>query len=74
MNELSHSRTPVADQPTNANDRFRNMMTAVVGVAGLIWLGLAVFNTRGGGDFPMTGLVMFLVLLAAVNIGRTRRQ
>jgi hypothetical protein len=53
-------------------NRFRTVMSVVIGIAGLIWLALAIRNTRDGG-FPWTGLVIFLIVLAAINIGRTRR-
>ncbi len=57
----------------NENNRFRTIMSVVIGIAGLVWLALAIRNSRGGA-FPWTGLGIFLILLAGINIGRTRRR
>jgi hypothetical protein len=48
-------------------------MSVVVLVAGLVWLGFALYNGRRGGAFNWGGLTAFLLLLAGFTIAGSRR-
>ncbi len=49
-------------------NRFFQMMSIVISVAGLVWLALALFNVRKGGSFNWSIVVVFLVLLAGFSL------
>jgi hypothetical protein len=55
-----------------ANPFFR-YMSIIVLVGGLVWLGFALYNARGGGSFNWGGLTGFLLLLAGFTIAGSRR-
>lgn len=55
-----------------ANQLYR-WMSMIVLAAGLVWLGLALYNVRRGGSFPWTGLTSFLLILAGFTIAGSRR-
>ncbi len=57
----------------NSRDRFLNLMAGGVMIAGVVWLGLALYNARQGSSFSWTGLVIFLVLVAGLLLARARR-
>jgi heme exporter protein D len=44
----------------------------VIAVAGLIWLGVTLFNMRQGGSFQWSGVGVFLIAIAALLIARGR--
>jgi hypothetical protein len=56
---------------TNPNHRFFAMMSLVILVAGLIWLGIALVEVQRGGSFNWGGVVIFLGALAAFAIARS---
>jgi uncharacterized membrane protein len=57
---------------TSPTNRFFNMMAIVIAVAGLIWLGVTLFNMRQGGSFQWSGVGVFLIAIAALLIARGR--
>ena len=52
---------------------FYRYMSIVVLVAGLVWLGFALYNARRGGSFNWGGLTAFILILAAFTIAGSRR-
>jgi hypothetical protein len=52
---------------------FFRWMSVVVLVAGLVWLGFALYNARRGGAFNWGGLTVFLLLLAGFTLAGSRR-
>ena len=59
--------------PPNANQRFYRLMSIGVVLAGLLWFGLALYNTRRGGSFSWSGLTVFILILAGFTIAGSRR-
>lgn len=55
------------------NRRFFGYMTIVIAVAGLVWLGLAVFRAAQGDSFDWVGLGIFAILIAAMALARSGR-
>lgn len=56
------------------NDRFLRNMMVVIALAGLVWLGFALSNVWRGGAFHWSGLGVFVLLIVALGLGRTRSR
>ena len=56
------------------NRRFLTNMMIVIGIAGLVWLGVALVNYRRGGDFDWGGIVLFAIAMLALSMARGGRS
>jgi hypothetical protein len=63
----------MAGRSNNQNAQFFRMMSAVFGVAALVWFGLGLFNVYQGRGFNWAGVIVFALLLAAFRIGAARQ-
>lgn len=59
---------------TSPNYSFHRLMPIVLIVAGLLWLGVAVYNVWRGGSFNWGALTAFILIVAGHTIAGSRRR